>query len=144
MRGIINRVDFDETEVHAILTEIIEHKNKKEIVKLLTPLICENSRASNYLLKVFLNQKLPDVLKPGTLCKMPVTSLGYGSNIEKISNSPLVDEDKNVVVKVVEFKGFHNYGHYQVSYSNIDDNDVLHSGAVCHVDMDALTPFEEF
>jgi len=144
MRGIINKVDFDQTEVHAILTEVIEHKNKKEIVKLLTPLICENSRACNYLLKVFLNQKLPDVLPVGTLCKMSVNSLGYGSNIAKISASPLVDNDNNIVVKIVEFKGYHTYGHYQVSYSNIDDNDILHTGALTHVDTDVLTPIEEF
>jgi hypothetical protein len=138
------RVEFDETEVSAILSEIIEHKNKKEFIKLLTPMICEQSRGVSHLFKCFLNQKLPERIPNGTLCKIPVANLGYGANTKKIGESSLVDNDGNVVVRVTDFKGYHNYSNYMISYTDIDDNGTEHPNSTTHVDIGALTPMEEF
>jgi hypothetical protein len=87
---------------------------------------------------------LPERIPNGTLCKIPVANLGYGANTKKIGESSLVDNEGNILVKVTDFKGYHNYSNYVVSYTNIDDNGNELPNSSTHVDIGALTPFEEF
>ena len=77
----------------------------------------------------------------GTLCKTNVNNLGYGSNKENIKNK-YGDQDGNVVIKVGEFRGYHDYSNYQIFYTNVDDkgND---KQDYTHVQADALKVIEE-
>jgi len=134
-------VMYDDTDVATALDSIIEHRNAKEFVKLLTPMLCQSSQATTLFFKLLLGNKLPDIIPMGTLCKTNVNNLGYGSNKENIKNK-YGDQDGNVVVKVGEFRGYHDYSNYQIFYTNVDDkgND---KQDYTHVQADALEVIEE-
>jgi hypothetical protein len=113
-------VTYDDTDVAKALTKIIKDPNAAEFVKLLTPMICQSSNATNWFFKLMLGNDLPHVIPNGTLCKTGVNNLGYGSNKEAIK-AKYGDEFGNVVVTVREFKGYHEYSNYQIDYTNVDD-----------------------
>ena len=114
-------VTYDDSDVAKALEKIVKDPNAKEFVKLLTPMICSNSSAVDYFFKLMLGNKLPEVIPNGTLCKVRVDRLGYGSNKEGIRERFADDEDK-VIVTVTQFRGYHEYSQYQVSYKNVLDN----------------------
>ena len=115
-------VSYDESDVAIALDSIIEHHNAKEFVKLLTPMLCQSSNASTWFFKLMLGNKLPEIIPVGTLCRINVNSLGYGAN-KKALLSIYADERDRIVATVKEFKGFHDYSEYTISYINIDEND---------------------
>ena len=57
----------------------------------------------------------------GTLCKLEVSQLGYGSNKNEIRDR-YADADDKVVVTVKEFRGYHEYSDYEVTYNNVKPN----------------------
>jgi hypothetical protein len=115
-------VEYQDTDVSKILEGIITHKNKDEFVKLLTPIICNNSNACTHLFRLLIEgNKLPDVIPNGTLCKMSVSNLGYGANKELIQEK-YADADGNITVTVNEFRGYHEYASYEIIYSNVYDD----------------------
>jgi len=116
-------VNYDDTDVAKALSKIIKDSNAEEFVKLLTPMICTSQHATEYFFKLMLGTKLPDVIPDGTLCKVSVNNLGYGSHKEAIREK-FADEDDKVVVTVKEFRGYHEYSQYHIEYT-----DVLDSGA---------------
>lgn len=116
-------VNYDDTDVARALNKIIKDPNAEEFVKLLTPMICTSQHATEYFFKLMLGTKLPDVIPDGTLCKVSVANLGYGSHKEAIKEK-FADEDGKVVVTVKEFRGYHEYSQYHIEYT-----DVLDSGA---------------
>lgn len=134
-------VTYDETDVATALEKIIKDSNSKEFVKLLTPMLCSSSQATNHFFKLMLGAKLPEVIPMGTLCKMHINNLGYGSNKDNIK-AKYGDEFGNIVVTVGEFKGYHDYSNYQVYYINVDDqgND---KKDYTHVQADQLEVIEE-
>jgi hypothetical protein len=113
-------VTYDETDVAKALTKIIKDPNAAEFVKLLTPMICQSSNATNWFFKLMLGNELPEVIPNGTLCKTSINNLGYGSNKDAIK-AKYGDEFGNVVVTVKEFKGYHEYSNYMIDYTNVDD-----------------------
>ena len=113
-------VTYDETDVAKALTKIIKDPNAAEFVKLLTPMICQSSNATNWFFKLMLGNNLPHVIPNGTLCKTSVHNLGYNSNKDAIKTK-YGDEFGNVVVTVKEFKGYHEYSNYMIDYTNVDD-----------------------
>ena len=113
-------VTYDDTDVAKALTKIIKDPNAAEFVKLLTPMICQSSNATNWFFKLMLGNDLPHVIPNGTLCKTSVNNLGSGSNKEAIK-AKYGDEFGNVIVTVREFKGYHEYSNYQIDYTNVDD-----------------------
>jgi len=135
-------VNYDDTDVAKALSKIIKDPNAEEFVKLITPMICSSSHASGYFFKLMLGNKLPDVIPIGTLCKIPVANLGYGSHKEAIREK-FADEDDKVVVTVKEFRGYHEYSEYLIEYT-----DVLDSGATkkdtTYVQTGDLEILEEF
>ena len=134
-------VTYDETDIATALEKIIKDSNSKEFIKLLTPMLCSSSQATNHFFKLMLGSKLPEVIPVGTLCKMHISNLGYGSNKDNIK-AKYGDEFGNIVVTVGEFKGYHDYSNYQVHYINVDDqgND---KKDYTHVQADQLEVIEE-
>ena len=114
-------VTYEETDVAKVLGTIINHPNKDEFVKLLTPMICGSNTAANYLFKAIIGSKLPDVLSVGTLCKLKVSNLSSDAKKDNIRKA-FADENDMVVVKVVEFRGFHDWSDYVVETMNVYDD----------------------
>jgi hypothetical protein len=115
-------VTYDDSDIAIALQKIIKDSNSAEFVKLLTPMLCQSSNASTWFFKLMLGNKLPDIIPIGTLCKINVNSLGYGANKAALL-SIYADEQDRIVATVKEFKGFHDYSEYSISYINIDQND---------------------
>ena len=117
-------VTYDDSDVARALSKIIKDENKDEFVKLLTPFLCQNSQANTWLFKLMLGNKLPEVIPNGTLCRLSVQDLDYNANRSALLRSNLVDDNDKVIVKVKEFRGWHEHSNYVVSYSNWHhDND---------------------
>lgn len=116
-------VNYDDTDVAKALNKIIKDPNAEEFVKLITPMICTSQQATEYFFKLMLGTKLPDIIPDGTLCKVLVSNLGYGSHKEAIREK-FADDDDKVVVTIKEFRGYHEYSQYHIEYT-----DVLDSGA---------------
>jgi hypothetical protein len=135
-------VNYEDTDVAKALSKIIKDSNSEEFVKLFTPMICTSSQTCEHFFKLMLGNKLPDVIPNGTLCKISVNNLGYGSHKDAIREK-FADENDKVVVTVKEFRGFHEYSEYHIEY-----NDVLDSGVIkkdtTYVQAKDLEVIEEF
>jgi hypothetical protein len=135
-------VNYDDTDVAKALSKIIKDPNAEEFVKLLTPMICTSQHATEYFFKLMLGNKLPDVIPNGTLCKVSVSNLGYGSHKDAIREK-FADDDDKVVVTVKDFRGYHEYSEYHIEYT-----DVLDGGATkkdtTYVQARDLEVIEEF
>jgi hypothetical protein len=115
-------VAYDETDVAKALEKIIKDPNSAEFVKLLTPMICQSSPATNHFFKLMLGNKLPDVIPKGTLCKINVNNLGYSANKQAIKDK-YGDQNGCGIVSVKEFRGYHDYSNYTIDYTNISEAD---------------------
>ena len=117
-------VSYEESDVAKALDSIMEHHNTKEFVKLLTPLLCQNSQATKWFFKLLLGNKLPEVIPNGTLCRILVQDLDYNANRSALLRSNLVDDNDKVIARVHEFRGWHEHSNYVIKYSNWhQDND---------------------
>jgi hypothetical protein len=113
------QVTYDETYVVKALSKIIKDPNAEEFVKLLGPMLCHSNNATNWFFKLMLDDKLPEVIPTGTLCKISVNNLGYSCNKDAI-RAKYGDENGNVVVTVKEFRGYHDYNNYHIQYTSVD------------------------
>ena len=113
------QVTYDDSDVAKALESIIEDPNWKEFVNLLTPLLCQNSQATTWFFKLKLGNKLPEIIPNGTLCKMLVKDLDYNANRSGLMNTHLVDDQDKIIVRVKEFRGWHEHHNYVVRYTNI-------------------------
>lgn len=112
-------VTYDDSDVAKALESIIEDPNRKEFVDLLTPLLCQNSQATTWFFKLKLGNKLPEVIPNGSLCKMLVRDLDYNANKSALIKTDLVDNQDMIIVRVKEFRGWHENYNYMVTYTNI-------------------------
>ena len=135
-------VTYDESDVAKALEKVIKDPNAKEFVKLLTPMICSNSSAVDYFFKLMIGNKLPDTIPNGTLCKIKVDNLGYGSNKAAIRERFADDEDK-IIVTIKDFRGYHEYSQYHVTYKNVEQNGTTKDGDA-YVSSNELEIIEEF
>ena len=140
---MIISVQFEDTDLHKVLSDMIVHPNKEEYLKLLVPILCESHKASDWFFRLHMGKSLPEVIPIGTLCYIKVSNLSYDANKDAIRNSQLCNENDEIVCKVKEFRGYHNYSMYSVSYTNINSNGE-HVEATTNTDDDKLTPIEEF
>lgn len=115
-------VTYNDSDVARAISKIIKDENKEEFVKLLTPFLCSNHNASSYFFKLMTGSKLPEVIPNGSLCKVLVKHLGYDANKTAISNSHLVDVEDKVIVRIKEFRGWHEYSHYHIRFTNIHND----------------------
>ena len=116
------QVTYDDSDVAKALESIIEDPNWKEFVNLLTPLLCQNSQATTWFFKLMLGNKLPEIIPNGTLCKMLVKDLDYNANKNALMNTHLIDNECKVIVRVKEFRGWHENYNYIVRYTNIHND----------------------
>jgi hypothetical protein len=135
-------VTYEDSDVAKALGTIINHPNKDEFVKLLTPILCGSSDATNYFFKLLIGDTLPEVIPNGTLCKIKVDRLGYSSNKDEIRKKFADDEDK-VLVTVKEFRGYHEYSQYHIEYGNVLSDSIVEKDTT-YVSAKELEVIEEF
>jgi hypothetical protein len=135
-------VTYEDSDVAKALSKIIKDPNAKEFIKLLTPMICTSQQGSEYFFKLMLGNELPDIIPAGTLCKIHINQLGYGSNKQAIKEQ-FADDDENIVVTVKEFRGYHEYSQYHIEYSNILEDGTIKKDSN-YVQRKELEIIEEF
>lgn len=135
-------VSYEDTDIALALESIIDHKNKEEFVKLLTPILAESHKGIDYFFKLLIGKKLPEVIPSGTLCKIPVHALGYSAYKENIVKSDLIDDFGNIIVTIDAFKSYNAYQNYHVKYTNVLDNGTREI-TFCYVDGEYLEVIEE-
>ena len=115
-------VTYNDSDVAHALRKIIKDENSEEFVNLLTPFLCQNSQATTWFFKLMLGNKLPELIPNGSLCKMLVRDLDYNANKNALMNTHLIDNECKVIVRVKEFRGWHENYNYIVRYTNIHDD----------------------
>lgn len=115
-------ITYDDSDVARAISKIILDNNKDEIVKLLTPFLCSNHNASSYFFKLLAGGKLPIEIPNESLCKILVRDLDYNANKDALSQSNLVDDEDKVIVRIKEFRGWHEHHNYTVTYTNLQDD----------------------
>lgn len=118
-------VTYEDSDVAKVLNSMIKHPNKDEFVKLLTPLICGSSQAVHHLFKLSIGNNLPKIIPSGTLCYIPLKALStWGMDKNKMLASDLVNSDGNLICKIDEFRGYHEYSPYKIKHKVINDQGV--------------------
>ena len=135
-------INVDETDLHNGLNKVITGDNKEELVKLFTGLLIENSLGTQLFFKLLLGNKLFEIIPNNTMCKMHVDKLGYGSKKELLKEQ-FADSDCMIVVTVKKFRGYHEYSHYMVEYTNFDDQNKTYKDTsyVSHEDLHVMEDF---
>ena len=116
------RIKITDTDINLLLnTILVDSSNKDEMIKLLSYFICSNHTVSEELISIHLGNKLPKVIPNGSLCRLLVNNLGYDANKSALLKSDLVDKEGYIIVKIKEFRGYHEYSEYIVEYTDIRD-----------------------
>jgi len=136
-------LEFDETDLYNTLKSMINHPNAEEIVKLLTPFIGTSPDCSKMLFKLILGRKLPDIIPVGTICLTHVNNLSYEINKPKTIESDLSDNNGMIACTIKEFKGFHDWKHYEVESLGLDDKGIQKTFS-SYLMADTLEIMEEF
>jgi hypothetical protein len=136
-------VQFEDSDLHRILSDMIVHPNKEEYLKLLVPMLCESHKASDWFFRLHMGKTLPKVLPKGTLCYIKVKHLGYSASKDEIRKSNLCNDQDQVVCKVEDYRGIHSYSNYTISFTDFDTSGNQFE-ATCTVAEDELIEIEEF
>lgn len=115
-------LELEETDLYNALKTIIKHENSTEIVKLLTPFIGNSPDCTKWLFKLMYGKKLPDIIPVGTICLTNVNNLTYEIDKEATSASDLCDNKGMIACTIVEFKGYHDWRHFEVTSQGIDSS----------------------
>ena len=83
---------------------------------MLTPLICSESNAVKYFMKIFAGYEFGAVIPEGSLAYIKVKNLGWSADEDELRENGLVREDDTVLVKVIAHLGFHSDYDYEVSF----------------------------
>ena len=134
-------VNYDETDIGRLLSQIIVHPNAEEIVKLLTYQVGSSYSACNHLFKLHLGNKLFEPIPNGTLCYINYTYLSYTADIKGMNEAGLIN-DGLVLVTVMDFRGYHENSNYTISFQNVNNGKKEAGTSYCH--HDHLTIIEEF
>lgn len=130
-------VQYDETHVHKLLSSIVKHSNS-DIVNLLSELICKDSKAVDYLFKLNIGDKLPDIIPKGTIVK--IHKNGYwSSHADELSKHGLIDFENKTIAVIDSFDGHCQYLEYKVVI-NLPNNDKM----FLHCKADCIEIIEEF
>ena len=136
-------LEFDETDLYNTLKSMINHPNAEEITKLLTPFIGSSSDCTKWLFKLILGRKLPDIIPVGTICLTHVNNLSYEMDKPKTIESDLSDNNGMIACTIKEFRGFHDWRHYEVESLGIDDKGIQKTFS-SYLMADTLQIMEEF
>ena len=137
------QVTYDDSDVARALSKIIKDENKDEFVKLFTPFLCANSHAITHFFKVMNGSKLPEIIPDGSLCRILVQNLDYNANKSALLESDLVDDQEKVIVRIKEFRGWHEYSNYMVRYTNINDDLLTRQEETSYVVASSLEVIDE-
>jgi hypothetical protein len=118
---IKTHIEFDETDVAKILEKIITGDNKKEMIKLLTPIICEDNNSVELLAKLFIGHSLPKLIPEGSFCHINYDNIGYMSQNKAQLYQDNCDENNMLVGMVGDYRGYHK-DMYRVTFKLKDDN----------------------
>jgi hypothetical protein len=122
---------------------MINHPNGEEITKLLTPFIGGSPDCSKWLFKLILGRKLPDIIPTGTICLTHVNNLSYEINKPKTIESDLSDNNGMIACTIKEFRGFHDWKHYEVESLGVDSQGMQQTFS-SYLMADTLEIMEEF
>jgi hypothetical protein len=136
-------LEFDETDLYNTLKSMINHPNAEEITKLLTPFIGGSPDCTKWLFKLILGRKLPDIIPVGTICLTHVNNLSYEINKPKTIESDLSDNNGMIACTIKEFRGFHDWKHYEVESLGLDDKGIQKTFS-SYLMADTLEIMEEF
>ena len=136
-------LEFDETDLYNTLKSMINHSNAEEITKLLTPFIGGSPDCTKWLFKLILGRKLPDIIPVGTICLTHVNNLSYEINKPKTIESDLSDNNGMIACTIKEFRGFHDWKHYEVESLGLDDKGIQKTFS-SYLMADTLEIMEEF
>jgi hypothetical protein len=136
-------LEFDETDLYNTLKSMINHPNAEEITKLLTPFIGSSSDCTKWLFKLILGRKLPDIIPVGTICLTHVNNLSYEIDKPKTIESELSDNNGMIACTIKEFRGFHDWKHYEVESLGLDDKGIQKTFS-SYLMADTLEIMEEF
>jgi hypothetical protein len=136
-------LEFDETDLYNTLKSMINHPNAEEITKLLTPFIGSSSDCTKWLFKLILGRKLPDIIPTGTICLTHVNNLSYEINKPKTIESDLSDNNGMIACTIKEFRGFHDWKHYEVESLGVDSQGMQQTFS-SYLMADTLEIMEEF
>jgi hypothetical protein len=103
------------------LDKVIIGDNREEMIKLLTPIICEDNNSVELLTKVYIGHPLPKVIPEGSFCHVNYDDLGYISNNLKQLYMDNRDKNNMLVGKVGDFRGYHK-DMYKVTFRLTDIN----------------------
>jgi hypothetical protein len=118
---IRTHIQFDETDVAKILEKVITGDNKGEMIKLLTPIICEDNNSVELLTKVYIGHSLPKIIPEDSFCHVSYDKIGYISQ-NKVGLYESNRDENNMLVGVVgEFRGYHK-DLYKVTFKLKDDS----------------------
>jgi hypothetical protein len=137
------QVTYDDSDVARALSKIIKDENKDEFVKLFTPFLCANSHAITHFFKLMNGSKLPEIIPNGSLCRILVQNLDYTANKRALLESELADDEEKVIVRIKEFRGWHEYSNYTVTYTNIHDDLLTNYEETSYAIASALEVIEE-
>lgn len=112
-------VQYDETDIAKLLSQIIVHPNAEEFVKLFTFQLGSYPCATKHLFKLHLGHKLFEPFVKGTLCYLHHQYVSYSANIQAMKNAGVINDDGLVIVQVMDFRGYHENSNYVVTYDNI-------------------------
>lgn len=115
-------LELEETDLFNALETIINHPNATEIAKLLTPFIGGSPDCAKWFFKVLYGKKLPNKIPVGTICLTHVNNLTYEVDKPLTKASDLCDNDGMVACTIVEFRGFHDWRHFEVTSQGIDSS----------------------
>ena len=136
-------LEFDETDLYNTLKSMINHPNAEEITKLLTPFIGSSSDCTKWLFKLILGRKLPDIIPVGTIYLTHVNNLSYEMDKPKTIDSELSDNNGMIACTIKEFRGFHDWKHYEVESLGIDSQGIQQTFS-SYLMADTLEIMEEF
>ncbi len=136
-------VNYEDTDVAKALGKIIKDSNSEEFIKLLTPMLCSSSQATECFFKLMIGNKLEEPIPNGTLCKIPVKHLGWGINETGIREK-FADEDDKIIVTVKEFRGYHEYSQYAIEFTDVLNDNINTKKSTTYVKFDDLEIIEEF
>ena len=138
------QVNLDESDLHKALEDIIEHKNKKEIAKLLSPVLLDNLDACDWLFRLILGGKLPDIIPDNTLCLVNINKLNYTVDKTLLLKSKFDNGEGQIVCTIERFRGFHsNFYTYDIKHKIILESGDIRD-TVSSIPYNALTVIEEF
>ena len=103
---IKTHIEFDDTDVARILKKIITGDCKDEMVKLLTPIICDEHHSVKLLAKIFIGHKLPNIIPEGTFCRIKRSTFYISPSKEQLYKDN-VDDNDELIGTIKDFRGYH-------------------------------------